>query len=72
MFKRLVETTDNPYRIEMVKHLTLVFFYLSGYRLHQLPEPETVSPHKRLAEKFLILCQTITGSSDRWVFIPKN
>jgi YesN/AraC family two-component response regulator len=55
MFKRLVETTDNPYRIEMVKHLTLVFFYLSGYRLHRLPEPETVSPHKRLAEKFLNL-----------------
>ncbi|MDR1380958.1 MAG: helix-turn-helix domain-containing protein, partial [Tannerella sp.] len=55
MFKRLLETTDNPYRIEMVKHLTLVFFYLSGYRLHLLPEPETVSPHNRLAEKFLNL-----------------
>jgi AraC-like DNA-binding protein len=55
MFKRLLETTDNPYRIEMVKHLTLVFFYLSGYRLHKLPDPETVSPHKRLEEKFLSL-----------------
>jgi AraC-like DNA-binding protein len=55
MLKRLLQTTDNPYRIEMVKHLTLVFFYLSGYRLHQLAEPETVSPHKRLAEKFLNL-----------------
>jgi AraC-like DNA-binding protein len=53
MFKRLLETTDNPYRIEMVKHLTLVFFYLSGYRLHQLPEVETVSPHVLLVEKFL-------------------
>jgi AraC-like DNA-binding protein len=55
MFKRLLETTDNPHRIEMVKYLTLVFFYLSGYRLHTLPDPETVPPHKRLAEKFLSL-----------------
>jgi AraC-like DNA-binding protein len=55
MFKRLLEMTDNPYRIEMVKHLTLVFFYLSGYRLLQIPEPAPASPRKRLAEKFLNL-----------------
>jgi AraC-like DNA-binding protein len=72
MFKRLLETTDNPYRIEMVKHLTLVFFYLSGYRLHQLPESETVSPHKRLAEKFLNLVSNNYREQRRMAFYSEK
>jgi AraC-like DNA-binding protein len=29
MLKNIMATTDNPYRLEMVKHLTMLFFYMA-------------------------------------------
>jgi AraC-like DNA-binding protein len=55
MLKRFVTMTDNPYRLEMVKHLTMALYYWA--RPHFLSPTETIKRSRQvlLTEKFINL-----------------
>jgi AraC-type DNA-binding domain-containing proteins len=53
MFRKIVSQKENPNRLEIVKHLTLAFFYLTGSQMHKLPEEENKSKQEVLLEDFL-------------------
>lgn len=48
---------DNPYRMEMVKHLTLVFFYMQRSHIHNIDETPAQTPHAALVDNFLKLAE---------------
>ncbi|MDR1938789.1 MAG: AraC family transcriptional regulator [Tannerellaceae bacterium] len=58
MLQRAIRIKDHPYRMEIAKHLTMVFFYGIGHTLHTLTENKEQSKHEILVEKFLNLVQT--------------
>ncbi|MDR1518355.1 MAG: helix-turn-helix domain-containing protein [Dysgonamonadaceae bacterium] len=55
ILEKFVEMTDSPYRLEMVKHLTMVFYYWA--RPHFQVSPEAVKQPRQalLAEQFITL-----------------
>lgn len=57
MLKRIVRMKDHPNRMDVVRHLTLAFFYSMGGYLHQPIENEKKSHREKMAEKFLDLVQ---------------
>lgn len=58
MFHKIVSQKENPHRLEIVKHLTLAFFYHTGSQIHKLPEGEKKSKQEVLLERFLNLVET--------------
>jgi|AGTN01.2.fsa_nt_gi AraC-type DNA-binding domain-containing proteins len=57
MFRRIVKQKDNPNRLEIVKHLTLAFFYMTGSQLHMLPKENKKSKQEILLDSFLDFVQ---------------
>ena len=57
MFRKIVGQTENPHRLEIVKHLTLAFFYHTGSQMHKQPEEEKKSKQELLLDSFLDLVQ---------------
>jgi AraC-like DNA-binding protein len=57
MLQRAIRIKDHPYRIEIAKHLTMVFFYGAGHTFHKLSENKEQSRQDMLVEKFLNLVQ---------------
>ena len=57
MFHKIVSQKDNPHRLDIVKHLTLAFFYHTGSQMHHFPKAENKSRQELLAERFLDFVQ---------------
>ena len=57
MFHKIVSQKDNPNRLDIVKHLTLAFFYHTGSQMHKLPEKDKKSKNEALLERFLDFVQ---------------
>ena len=57
MFHKIASQKENPNRLEIVKHLTLAFFYLTGSEMHNLPEEEKKSKQEILLENFFDFVQ---------------
>jgi hypothetical protein len=57
LMKRVIDNTENPYRLELAKHLTLSFFYNFGSWLHNSPE-QIHSKQEVLVRNFLNLVHT--------------
>ena len=57
MFHKIVSQKDNPNRLEIVKHLTLAFFYLTGSQMHKPIEEEKKSKQDILLENFFDFLQ---------------
>lgn len=57
MFYKIEAQKENPHRLEIVKHLTLAFFYHTGSQIHKLPEKEKKSKQEVLLERFLNLVE---------------
>ena len=55
--KKIITTAQNPYRLEIAKHLTMSFFYSFGWWFHNLPEQD-LSKQGMIVRKFLKLAQT--------------
>jgi len=58
MLKRIIQVKDHPYRLEVVRHLTLSFFYGAYIDFHQSVDNRKKTQHEMLVEKFLHLVQT--------------
>ena len=52
MFRKIVSQEDNPHRLEIVKHLTLAFFYHTGSQMHKPVKEEKKSKQELLLERF--------------------
>jgi len=57
MLQSTVRMTSNPYRVEIVKHLTQALFYGLSYQFHKIPDSENKSKHQELVDAFLNLVQ---------------
>jgi AraC-like DNA-binding protein len=57
MLKRVIRVKENPNCMEVVRYLTLAFFYGIGFSLHPQPENKEKSHNELLVEKFLGLVQ---------------
>jgi AraC-like DNA-binding protein len=55
--KKVIAATQNTYRLEIAKHLTMSFFYSFGSWFHNMPE-QNLSKQGVLVKKFLKLVQT--------------
>lgn len=55
MLKESIQKTDNPYRLETVKYLTLAFFYGASYAFHKISEYKDKSKNEMIVDKFLEL-----------------
>ena len=55
IIQKAVQSRDNPNRIETIRHLTLAFFYGTGYQYHNFPEKTEQSKQEILVGKFLNL-----------------
>ena len=58
MIKRVIQEKDLPYRLEVVRHLTLAFYYGACIEFHKLLDKQKKSHHEMFVEKFLNLVQT--------------
>ena len=58
MFRKIVSQKENPHRLEIVKHLTLAFFYHTGSQLHKPILEEKKSKQEQLLERFFDCVQT--------------
>ena len=58
MLRRIIRREENPYRMEVVRYLTLAMFYGMGSVLHSLGSEEKKSHNEALTERFLVLVQT--------------
>jgi AraC-like DNA-binding protein len=52
VLKRFMAMTESPYRLEMIKHLTMVFYYMARPSFENIIEPEKPSRQVLLVEKF--------------------
>jgi AraC-like DNA-binding protein len=52
--KKVMALTENPYRLEMIKHLTMVAYYMARPRIENIIEPTKPSRQVLLIEKFTI------------------
>ena len=57
IFHKIVSQKENPNRLEIVKHLTLAFFYLTGSEMHNHHKEEKKSKQDVLLESFLSFIQ---------------
>ena len=78
MFHKIVGQKENPHRLEIVKHLTLAFFYHTGSQMHKLPEDNKKSKQEILLESFLDFTQknyrqerSINFYADKLCLTPK-
>jgi len=53
MLHKIVSQKENPNRLDIVKHLTLAFFYLTGSQMHKSQKEEKKSKQEVLLEDFL-------------------
>lgn len=53
MIQRVIRVKDNPNRMEIVKHLTIAFFYGLGYYFHKSSEIEKITKSEMLVRDFL-------------------
>lgn len=53
--KQIAGLTDNLYRLEILRHLTLVIFYVSDHYNKWLPEKTATTPQALLANRFMEL-----------------
>ena len=58
MIKKVIQVKEHPYRMEVVRHLTLAFFYSAGVYFHKFDNNRGKSHHETIVEKFLHLVQT--------------
>ena len=52
MMKKIMAMTDNPYRLEMIKHLTMVFFYMAHPFFQKHIETTKQTRQEELVEQF--------------------
>lgn len=57
MLKEMIKVEKNPYRMKVVKHLTLAFLYGAGFHLQDISENKKKSRQELLSEDFLKLVQ---------------
>lgn len=57
LLKDAIKNTENPYRMETVKHLTKAFFYGTMYQFHRVLEEKNRTKHEILMDKFLTLAK---------------
>ena len=57
MLHKIVSQKENPHRLEIVKHLTLAFFYHTGSQMHKSIEDNKKSKQEVLFEHFLDFVQ---------------
>ncbi len=57
MIKRVVKIKEHPNRIDVVRYLTLAFFYGAGIYFHELADNRKKTHHELLVEKYLNLVQ---------------
>jgi len=53
MLKRIIKQQNNPYRMDVIRHFTLAFFYGAGFQFHPQFEDKKKSNQETLVEKFL-------------------
>jgi AraC-like DNA-binding protein len=58
MLKRIIREKEHPYRLEVVKHLTLAFFYGVSAEFHKFDDSQKMTHHEVLVDQFLKLSQT--------------
>ena len=58
MLKRIIKVKENPYRLEVARHLTLAHFYGVGFVLHNTDIQKKSTHYEKLVEKFIGLVQT--------------
>ncbi len=58
MIKRVIKIKEHPNRIDVVRYLTLAFFYGAGIYFHELADNRKKTHHELLVEKYLNLVQT--------------
>lgn len=58
MFKKTVQMENNPFRVEIIKHLVQAFFYGSSYHFQKITVSEKKSKQDILTEKFLDLVKS--------------
>jgi AraC-like DNA-binding protein len=58
MIKKVIHVKDHPFRIEVVRHLTLAFFYGVGVDFHKIDDTRKKTQSEVFFEKFLNLVQT--------------
>ena len=51
--QRVIHITDNPNRLQIVKHLTIAFFYGIGYNFHKREREQVLSKNDVLMQNFL-------------------
>ena len=57
MFQKIVGQKENPHRLEIVKHLTLAFFYHTGTQIHKQVQEEKKSKQELLLDSFMEVVQ---------------
>ncbi|MDR1347852.1 MAG: helix-turn-helix domain-containing protein [Prevotellaceae bacterium] len=55
--RKALSDLDNPYRTEVITHITMLFFYEVSYRYHQTSERKPKTSRERLVDNFLNLVQ---------------
>lgn len=55
LLQRTIRRTENPNMLDTLKHLTLAFFYGTGYRFHIAQDESKKSKQDILVEKFLVI-----------------
>ncbi len=53
MVQSVIKVTDNPNRMEIIRHLTIAFFYGLGYYFHKLPDGVKETRSEVLMRNFL-------------------
>ena len=79
MLKRIVRVKENPHRIEVVRYLTLAFFYGIGFSIHKQDTNKKSTHYENLVEKFMRLVQAhykqqrgLDFYADRLCLTPKH
>ncbi len=57
IIQEAVRMIDNPFRLKIVKHLTLAFFYSTGHLMYKIPSDTKSSKREVMANKFLNLVE---------------
>ena len=55
--KRIINSQDHPYRMDVIRYLTLAFSYGAGFRIHPQSDDKKKSNQETLVERFLNLVQ---------------
>ena len=55
MLKKMAQADDHPYRLEVVRHLTLAFFYGSSIDFHKFTNSRNLTHHEMIVDRFLHL-----------------